>query len=62
MNGTIATGLPVDEERALIAIARCILEKATGVRPQGWLSIARSQSWNTPDLLRMLAFAIAATG
>jgi peptidoglycan/xylan/chitin deacetylase (PgdA/CDA1 family) len=51
MNGTIATGLPVDEERALIARSLDALEKATGVRPQGWLSIARSQSWDTPDLL-----------
>lgn len=52
MNGTIASGLPIDEERALIAQSLDILEKATGTRPQGWLSIARSQSWNTPDLLR----------
>ncbi len=52
MNGTIATGLPVDDERALISTAFDTLERATGARPQGWLSIARSQSWNTPDLLK----------
>ncbi len=52
MNGTIATGLPVDEERALIAASLDTLERATGTRPLGWLSIARSQSWDTPDLLR----------
>ncbi len=52
MNGTIATGLPVDEERTLIAQSLDMLEGATGVRPKGWLSIARSQSWNTPDLLK----------
>jgi allantoinase len=52
MNGTIATGLPVGEERALIAKSLETLECATGTRPQGWLSIARSQSWDTPDLLR----------
>ncbi|MBL0924024.1 MAG: polysaccharide deacetylase family protein [Sphingomonadaceae bacterium] len=52
MNGTIATGVPVDEERALIARSLESLERATGTRPQGWLSIARSQSWDTPDLLR----------
>jgi peptidoglycan/xylan/chitin deacetylase (PgdA/CDA1 family) len=52
MNGTIATGLPVDEEQALITKSLDTLERATGVRPQGWLSIARSQSWNTPDLLK----------
>ena len=51
MNGTIATGLSVDEERALIAKSLHALEKAIGARPKGWLSIARSQSWNTPDLL-----------
>jgi len=52
MNGTIATGLPVDAERALIAKSLDMLERATGTRPTGWLSIARSQSWDTPDLLK----------
>lgn len=52
MNATIATGLPVDEERILIGKSLDALEAATGARPKGWLSIARSQSWNTPDLLK----------
>lgn len=52
MNGTIASGLPVEEERALIAQSLASLEAASGKRPKGWLSIARSQSWNTPDLLK----------
>jgi allantoinase len=52
MNGTIASGLPIEEERALIAQSLASLEAATGKRPTGWLSIARSQSWNTPDLLQ----------
>jgi allantoinase len=52
MNGTIATGLPIEEERALIARSLDTLEQATGARPRGWLSIARSQSWNTLDLLK----------
>ncbi|MBS0480509.1 MAG: polysaccharide deacetylase family protein [Proteobacteria bacterium] len=52
MNGTIATGLPIEEERALIAASLDTLERVTGVRPRGWLSIARSESWNTLDLLR----------
>ena len=52
MNATIATGLPVAEERALIARSLDALEGAGGTRPRGWLSIARSQSWNTPELLR----------
>ena len=52
MNGTIASGLPEDDERALIASSLDTLERIVGTRPQGWLSIARSQSWNTPSLLR----------
>ena len=51
MNGTIASGLPADEERALITHSLDTLERVAGRRPQGWLSVARSQSWNTPDLL-----------
>ena len=51
MNGTIASTLPEEEERALIARSLDALEQASGRRPAGWLSIARSQSWNTPDLL-----------
>ncbi len=51
MNGTIATGLPEADERALIAASLKGLHAATGSRPSGWLSIARSQSWNTPRLL-----------
>lgn len=50
MNGTIATGRPEADERALIAATLDGLG-AGGVRPRGWLSIARSQSWNTPRLL-----------
>lgn len=51
MNGTIASGLPEEEERALILRARDTLATATGKAPRGWQSIARSQSWNTPRLL-----------
>lgn len=51
MNGTIASGLAEADERRLIVTALDTLEEASGVRPQGWLSIARSQSWNTPALL-----------
>jgi hypothetical protein len=43
--------LPEDDERRLIAESLASLERATGTRPRGWLSIARSQSWNTPRLL-----------
>ena len=52
MNGTIATGLAEAEERALIAQSLDAIEKAAGARPRGWLSIARSQSWNTVRLLK----------
>jgi hypothetical protein len=51
MNGTIATGLAEEGERALIQISLDTLERVGGTRPRGWLSIARSQSWNTPRLL-----------
>jgi peptidoglycan/xylan/chitin deacetylase (PgdA/CDA1 family) len=51
MNGTIATGLPEADERALIAASLAGIAASTGARPTGWLSIARSQSWNTPRLL-----------
>jgi peptidoglycan/xylan/chitin deacetylase (PgdA/CDA1 family) len=52
MNGTIASGMPIEEERAIIETSLAVLENAIGARPKGWLSIARSQSWNTPDLLK----------
>ena len=51
MNGTIATGLSEADERALISTSLDTLERVSGTRPTGWLSIARSQSWNTPRLL-----------
>jgi peptidoglycan/xylan/chitin deacetylase (PgdA/CDA1 family) len=52
MNGTITSALAVAEERALIADSLARLERAAGVRPVGWHSIARSQSFATLDLLR----------
>jgi len=51
MNGTIATGLGQAAEAALIASALDLIEKVAGARPSGWLSIARSQSFDTPRLL-----------
>lgn len=51
MNGTIASGMPEEEERALIAQSVETLERVSGTRPRGWLSIARSQSFNTARLL-----------
>lgn len=51
MNGTIASSIPEEDECALVADALSRLEAATGAKPRGWLSIARSQSWRTLDLL-----------
>ncbi|HUD95873.1 polysaccharide deacetylase family protein [Sphingobium sp.] len=51
MNGTIASGLPEEDECAIILQSLDSLQQATGTRPRGWLSIARSQSFNTPRLL-----------
>lgn len=51
MNGTIATGLAEADEKALIETSLAVLQRVAGARPRGWLSIARSQSWNTPRLL-----------
>ena len=51
MNATIATGVPEEEERTIIAATLDGIEKVAGARPTGWLSIARSQSFNTPALL-----------
>ena len=51
MNGTIASTVPEATERQIIAASLDTLERVSGIRPRGWLSIARSQSWNTPRLL-----------
>lgn len=51
MNGTIASSMSEEGERALVAEALARLELATGAKPRGWLSVARSQSWRTLDLL-----------
>ncbi|MDA5192889.1 polysaccharide deacetylase family protein [Govanella unica] len=51
MNGIQFGGQDEAEERALIRDTLDRLERATGTRPTGWHSIARSQSFNTPRLL-----------
>lgn len=45
-------GLPEEDERKLIEQSLQILRQASGQAVRGWLSPAKSQSWNTPDLLR----------
>ncbi|MEM7665547.1 MAG: polysaccharide deacetylase family protein [Pseudomonadota bacterium] len=52
MNGTIDATLGEAAERALIGDAMGRLERATGSRPKGWLSIARQQSFHTLDILK----------
>ena len=52
MNGTIASTMSETDERTLVTDALTRLEAATGEKPKGWLSIARSQSWRTVDLLK----------
>lgn len=51
MNGAIASGMSEAEEQKLIATALDELEAVVGTRPRGWLSLARSQSFNTAKLL-----------
>ena len=51
MNGTIASSLPIEEERALIRDSIAVLSDICAAAPRGWLSIARSQSFATTDLL-----------
>lgn len=52
MNGTIDSSLSREAETELIGEAMGRIEAASGVRPTGWLSIARQQSWHTADLLK----------
>jgi len=51
MNATIASGLDAAVELKIIQDSLQLIEGVAGVRPQGWHSIARSQSWNTLGLL-----------
>lgn len=53
MNGTIASGMEPGAERALIEGTLATFA-AYGIRPAGWMSIARSQSFETPALLAEL--------
>lgn len=52
MNGSIDSSVSREAEAALIGESLERLRRATGVTPTGWLSIARSQSSNTADLLK----------
>jgi peptidoglycan/xylan/chitin deacetylase (PgdA/CDA1 family) len=52
MNHTVTSDLAEADERALVADTLSRLKQASGAKPTGWLSIARSQSWRTADLLK----------
>jgi peptidoglycan/xylan/chitin deacetylase (PgdA/CDA1 family) len=45
------TGLDAETERRYIADTLGAIEAETGIRPTGWISPARAQSFDTPDLL-----------
>lgn len=51
MDGTSDSTLDEEAERALITRSRDQLAQAIGAAPRGWMSPARSQSFNTPRLL-----------
>ena len=51
MNAAVATGVDLEVEKKYISESISKLEEITGQKPAGWLSIARSQSFNTPSLL-----------
>lgn len=52
MNDTIASTLPIELEKEIIGDSIASIEKTIGKKPKGWLSISRSQSFATIDLLR----------
>ncbi len=51
------SGLPIDEERALIAKTRAAFD-AAGLRLRTWMSPARQQSFATLDLIREAGFDV----
>jgi peptidoglycan/xylan/chitin deacetylase (PgdA/CDA1 family) len=55
MNGAIDSSLAEVDEAALIAETRARWARL-GLAPEGWLSVARSQSFRTADLLRAAGF------
>lgn len=55
-NTSIPTHMTETEERDFIARNAEIIEKATGTRPRGWLSMCLAESAHTPDLLAEAGF------
>jgi allantoinase len=50
-NTSIPATMKLEEQRSFIRTNLEIIEDATGTRPKGWLSMALSESFDTPDLL-----------
>jgi allantoinase len=50
-NTSILTSMTVNQQREFIARNLNIIEESTGKRPKGWLGMALSESFDTPDLL-----------
>ncbi len=50
-NSERLTGMPREQERALIKSSLAKLEQATGRKPTGWLGSALAETWNTLDIL-----------
>ena len=50
-NSSLTTGIDEDAEREMIETVLGTIEGATGRRPEGWLSPALTETFNTPDLL-----------
>jgi allantoinase len=50
-NSMLQTGMPVEEERALLRDVVDTIEKATGQRPRGWLGTGLTETFKTPELL-----------
>lgn len=51
MNATIAGGVSPERQAEIVTTSLDEIEAAFGTRPKGWLSIARSQAFETPDVL-----------
>lgn len=45
------SGLAEDDERKLVQESLATLRRVSGQKVRGWLSPAKSESWNTPDLV-----------
>jgi peptidoglycan/xylan/chitin deacetylase (PgdA/CDA1 family) len=56
-NSAIHSGIPVDEERRILAEIVGTIERATGTRPKGWMGPGLSETFETPRLLAELGLS-----